>query len=252
MKTMTSSIWRSLVVTLCVLLTATGCSSAPKSLGVPLVGVNYTDFDYSMSVHDLSDPGNRVSSGELTPFSAGGQMCCFTLPPEWRPGAKVRVRSLKGISENGVWVRDDVTEQDVELPHYTRGELGTLWVLQFADGRVEVLNSSVGPEHPQWSGSVKGWPQPSLAYRTKIWKIHYDQTVSDVALYGRLIQRMKTDPQGTAKEMWEFSSRYSQSDVKNFVDHLDEAYWESLKSEFNQGLARTKKRLQELEERRPK
>lgn len=252
MKQMPSSIWHSMALMLCVLVTATGCSSAPKSVGVPLVGVNYTDFDYSMSVHDLSDASNRVSSGELTPFSAGGQMCCFTLPPNWRPGMKVRVRSLKGVSENGVWVRDDVTEQVIELPRYAGDELGTLWVLQLPNGRVEVLNSSVGPEHPQWSGAVKGWPQPSLAYRTKIWKIHHDQAASSVKVFQEALIAIDTDPLAEAQKSWKFDMRYSPGSTRGFTGPEDLAYQRAIRTRYIESLEAASGRLIRLKKEQPK
>jgi len=252
MKQMPSSIWHSMALMLCVLVTATGCSSAPKSVGVPLVGVNYTDFDYSMSVHDLSDASNRVSSGELTPFSAGGQMCCFTLPPNWRPGMKVRVRSLKGVSENGVWVRDDVTEQVIELPRYAGDELGTLWVLQLPNGRVEVLNSSVGPEHPQWSGAVKGWPQPSLAYRTKIWCIRMGRTLDDIELYKDLLSQLTSDPSRRAVNAWNHAAKYRPDEISRFDGPHDPRFIAHLLHEYETGLKRSELAVKRLKSEEPK
>jgi len=233
-------------------LGAAGCSSAPKTVGLPMVGVNYTDFDYSMAVYDLANERNRVSSGELTPFSAGGQMCCFDLPRIWRPGLKLKVRSYKGVSENGEWVRDDIADHEVEVPRYETAELGTLWVLQFADGRVEVLNSSVAPEHPKWAGSVKGWPVSSLAYRTKMWKVYYDQTASSVASLEESLRLMEIDPLSEARESWKFDIRYRPGATKGFSGPEDVGYQKSLKSLYAENLASSKARLAKLNEERPK
>lgn len=246
----TRTAWR--LSALILMLGSAACSSAPKQLGLPVVGVNYTDFDYSMSVYDTVRADNRVSSGELTPFSAGGQMCCFDLPRQWQPGMKLKVRSYKGISEGGQWVRDDVTEQVVDVPRYEPGDLGTLWVLQFADGRVEVLNSMVSPEHPQWTGSVKGWPKPSLAYRTKIWKIYYEDAVEAVALYQRLIKRMGLEPEVVAEEQWSTYSRYAPKSISGFKGPADPNYLRHLSDQYSEGLERTKARLQKLETERPR
>lgn len=246
----TRTVWR--LSALVLLLGSAACSSAPKQLGLPVVGVNYTDFDYSMSVYDTARADNRVSSGELTPFSAGGQMCCFDLPRQWQPGMKLKVRSYKGVSEGGKWVRDDVTEQLVEVPRYEPGELGTLWLLQFADGRVEVLNSMVSPEHPQWTGSVKGWPKPSLAYRTKIWKIYYEDAAEAVALYQRLLKRMGLEPEVVAQEQWSTYSRYSPESISGFKGPADPNYLRHLSDQYSEGLERTKARLQKLESERPR
>ena len=246
----TRTVWR--LSALVLLLGSAACSSAPKQLGLPVVGVNYTDFDYSMSVYDTARADNRVSSGELTPFSAGGQMCCFDLPRQWQPGMKLKVRSYKGVSEGGKWVRDDVTEQLVEVPRYEPGELGTLWVLQFADGRVEVLNSMVSPEHPQWTGFVKGWPKPSLAYRTKIWKIYYDQAVSDVRTFERAVRKTEVDPLNAAKEAWPTDWKYSREQVKNFSGPSDPAYQGYLLEQYRKALASSQADVERLKKDQPR
>ena len=243
------SLWR--LPALILLLGSTACSSAPKQLGLPVVGVNYTDFDYSMSVYDTVRADNRVSSGELTPFSAGGQMCCFDLPRQWQPGMKLKVRSYKGVSEGGQWVRDDVTEQLVEVPRYEPGELGTLWVLQFADGRVEVLNSMVSPEHPQWTGSVKGWPKPSLAYRTKIWKIYYDDAVQGVQFYRELVREFRQAPEKVAIDFWASDKQYRAKEIQTFTGAGDPGYLQYLRSRFEQGYERASDKLRKLESEKP-
>lgn len=245
----TRTVWR--LSALVLLLGSAACSSAPKQLGLPVVGVNYTDFDYSMSVYDTARADNRVSSGELTPFSAGGQMCCFDLPRQWQPGMKLKVRSYKGVSEGGKWVRDDVTEQLVEVPRYEPGELGTLWLLQFADGRVEVLNSMVSPEHPQWTGSVKGWPKPSLAYRTKIWKIYFDQAQHSVEVFRRAVQTTIEDPYKSAAEAWDFDLRYSPGLTKGFAGPEDIGYQRALLIRYEESLNQARRRLSKLTEEKP-
>ena len=244
------SLWR--LPALILLLGSTACSSAPKQLGLPVVGVNYTDFDYSMSVYDTVRADNRVSSGELTPFSAGGQMCCFDLPRQWQPGMKLKVRSYKGVSEGGKWVRDDVTEQLVEVPRYEPGELGTLWVLQFADGRVEVLNSMVSPEHPQWTGSVKGWPKPSLAYRTKIWKVNYDQASGYVKLFEESIRNLELNPEEELREAWNHAARRRPDELKRFRGPDDPEYKKWLASSYESSLADSKKQLEQIAKERPR
>jgi hypothetical protein len=233
-------------------LGAAGCSSAPKTLGLPMVGVNYTDFDYSVAVYDLGNERNRVSSGELTPFSAGGQMCCFDLPRVWRPGLKVKVRSYKAVSENGAWVRDDIADHEVEVPRYETADLGTLWVLQFADGRVEVLNSSVAPEHPKWAGSVKGWPVPSLAYRTKVWKVNYDQAVGYVKLYEELLASLKAMPDKEAQESWNYASKRRPEELKAFYGPNDPRYRSYLLSHYESSLQESKVQERKLFEGMPR
>lgn len=246
----TRTVWR--LSALILLLGSTACSSAPKQLGLPVVGVNYTDFDYSMSVYDTARADNRVSSGELTPFSAGGQMCCFDLPRQWQPGMKLKVRSYKGISEGGKWVRDDVTEQWVEVPRYEPGELGTLWVLQFADGRVEVLNSMVSPEHPQWAGSVKGWPKPSLAYRTKIWKIYYDQAVRKKAFFDGLVKEGQITPLKRAKDAWAYMQEHEPKDLKKYQGFDDPAFVARVLQDDKDWSERMDKNLKDVEAGRPR
>jgi Protein of unknown function (DUF3304) len=243
--------WRGLALALITALLGTACSTPPKAEGVAVVGVNYTDFEYSVLVRDPLDATNKGSTGELMPYAGGGQMCCFSLPAQWRPGLQLTLISRKAIVENGRWVRDDETVQTVALPPYTAGEPGTLWVMQYPEGKVEAISSTLSPAHPQWPGSVKGGPVPSLAHRTKMWKVHYDQAVSNVELYQRLIMRMQSDPAGTAKEQWESSSKYDRASIKGFSGHMDPAYWASLKNEYGQGLIRTKNKVESLERERP-
>ena len=73
----------------CILATCawlvSACGTLSGDVGLSVVGVNYTESEYSMIVRDANDQTNSGVTGELTPYSAGGQMCCFSLPSKWRP-----------------------------------------------------------------------------------------------------------------------------------------------------------------------
>jgi hypothetical protein len=233
-------------------LGAAGCSSAPKTVGVAVVGVNYTDFEYSLLVRDPADATNAGSTGELMPYAGGGQMCCFSLPAQWRPGIQITLISRKAIVENDRWVRDDRSTHTVELPPYTAGDPGTLWVMQYPDDKVEAISSTLSPAHPAWPGSVKGGPVPSLAHRTKMWKIYYDQTARSVASLTEALRLLEIDPLKEAKESWKFDSEYRPSATKGFSGPEDVGYQKSLKTLYEENLASSNALLLKLKEETPK
>lgn len=235
-----------------IAICAAGCSSAPKTIDVSVIGVNYTDFEYSMRVYDPQDPSNRASSGELTPFSAGGEMCCYSLPTQWHPDLKIRVKSLKAIVENDKWIRDDITETEFSVPKYEASKLGTLWVLQLDDGKAEALNSHVGPTHPNWEGSVKGWPVPSLAYRTKIWRIHYNQALSSAKIFASAIEEAKRDPVKVARESWQHDKIYSYDETVGFDGPSDKKYQDSVLERYISSYEYTLKKIETLSKEQPK
>jgi len=251
---MNRSTWRGrrLALALITALLGTACSSPPKADGVAVVGVNYTDFEYSVLVRDPLDATNRGSTGELMPYAGGGQMCCFSLPAQWRPGLQLTLISRKAIVENGRWVRDDETVQTVALPPYTAGEPGTLWVMQYPEGKVEAISSTLSPAHPQWPGSVKGGPVPSLAHRTKMWKIDYDQAVSGVKLYEELIAELKADPVERAKSAWAHATRYSPKELAEFRGPEDPNYVSYLNNRYQDGLDRNKEKVKALQLEMPR
>jgi Protein of unknown function (DUF3304) len=244
--------WRGLALALITALLGTACGSPPKAEGVAVVGVNYTDFEYSVLVRDPLDATNRGSTGELMPYAGGGQMCCFSLPAQWRPGLQLTLISRKAIVENGRWVRDDETVQTVTLPPYTAGEPGTLWVMQYPEGKVEAISSTLSPAHPQWPGSVKGGPVPSLAHRTKMWRIDYDQAVSSVKSFEQAIKDIEANALKEAKESWLFDQKYNRESIKGFTGPEDIQYQQALLNRFRESLAQSKIRVSRLSEEQPK
>jgi Protein of unknown function (DUF3304) len=240
------------LVGLLLVLGAAGCSSPPKAEGVAVVGVNYTDFEYSVLVRDPLDATNRGSTGELMPYAGGGQMCCFSLPAQWRPGLQLTLISRKAIVENGRWVRDDETVQTVTLPPYTAGEPGTLWVMQYPEGKVEAISSTLSPAHPQWPGSVKGGPVPSLAHRTKMWKVHYDQAVGYVKLYEDFLASLQSNPDREAQEAWAHAASRRPDELKGFLSPNDPRYRAFLRSRYESSLQESKVRERKLLEEMPK
>ncbi|MCS4506057.1 DUF3304 domain-containing protein [Arhodomonas aquaeolei] len=159
------------------LLTACG---GGDTIGVSVSAVNYTERGIRyFSVHRPGDAKRSAVGMSIRPYGAGGVTCCVPLPRQWHEGLEVVVTvrpSLVGDSyeerqQNYVERRDNGTldlERTVAVPRYGDPDRATLWLQALPGGRYAVVVSEVDPPHEDWPGEIRGWPQPSEAYRTKL------------------------------------------------------------------------------------
>lgn len=240
-----------------VLLCLSGCGSLPSAaakdhLSVSVHGVNYTGNEFTYVVVDPANPANTAGGELVEPFAAGGTMCCFDLPKKWVPGITVEVRTTnflvakedKSLSE----VRNTYT---VEVPPYTDGKAGELWVIRTSTGDVELVSSDYQPDHAQWPGKIKGWPTPSIEYRRARWEIYAKSEKGRVNNYKYLLARLAKTPQEALRLAWENDTKYARDDIKLFTGPSDPQYSAFLKQRYQTGLEGAMERLRLMEEQRP-
>ncbi|MEH6433915.1 DUF3304 domain-containing protein [Massilia sp. DD77] len=251
---------RCLVALHLMLILVAGCTSeldggpaAPKgSVAVSVHGVNYSGDPFKFGVAH-PNAGEDTGVGEhIGPFSAGGTVCCFNLPEKWKPGIKLTVYAShwvgKGAS-NGADTVDKV--HTVELPPYADGQAGELWVMRTAEGGLDVVSSDLQPDHPQWPGKIKGWPEPSLEYRRKRWALLHKNASAYLKNYEDLLKELEETPERSLKESWDSDQKYEPDEIKNFFGFNDPCYADYLKTQLTEGKQYWQARVQQSLKERP-
>ena len=224
---------------------------ANSDVPVPLHGVNYSGQTFS---YFLFDPTNEKNSGggeEIGPFEAGGTVCCFTLPAQWRPGLKVEIRETYWLPKRPDTLPELKKNHLVEVPSYAGREAGELWVIRAADGTMSLVSSNYQPNHQKWPGKIKGWPVPDLAYRRQRYDLYIEEAQDDVELYRDLLNELNKQPKKRASESWEYVSRMNAQDLKLFTGPQDPAYLEHLRKRYQASMALAQAELDKLKVTRP-
>lgn len=228
-----------------------GCSKViepvdlPKSntVSVNVHGVNYTAEPFRYVLADPANPSNGAAE-HISPFGGGGVVCCFTLPKHWSPGIRVTVRSTHWLPKTD---KGDLPEVEktytVEVPAYPEG-VGEIWVLRTADGTIELVTSNVEPDHPQWPGKIKGWPEPSLAYQRERWKLYRKIAQDKIDVYRSSLDHLRTYRQAHLQNAWDFDKEYHPEIIKKFSGPNDPAYAEHQEKSDIEGLRRSEEELE--------
>lgn len=132
---------------------------APEKVSISYLAVNHTDEDI-VSIVVNGDGGilHALAHG------SGGQMCCITLPKQWRPGLTAEIkwqvagtyqRDAKGniATDDGVPVviHRAYKTQTVEVPQYTDNDIRGHFDIHIMPGdKVLVKVSFIYPEHPDY------------------------------------------------------------------------------------------------------
>lgn len=244
----------SLVIVLlsaCSGLTSPMATSA-NGVSVSLHGVNYTDRPFQYVVIDPKNPSNSGGGEHIAPFSAGGIVCCYRLPKQWLPGMTVQVRATYWLPKDDHGKSPEVTKDYiVEVPKYANDEVGEFWVLRTKDGNIEVVSSNFQPNHPNWPGKVKGWPEPSLEYQRERWAVAKNDAEMHVRNYLKLIDELENAPQQRSQKSWNFAAQYNKEEIARFKSFDDPAYLEYLKSDYAEGLKSSGEELKEIMKRKP-
>lgn len=196
-----------------------GCASLAgnEMVGVDLTPVNYTGGYYSAYLVVNPETGKAGGGEGVNEYSAGGSMCCFTLPQTWRPGLQAEVR-LRLPSKGKTYAERSVEPEEwvsrvVEIPPYVDGRPGTLWTLIYPDHQVEVVVSAYGPTSAKWPGRVKGWPVPSLEFRRKLWE-------EKVVEYQRRIRRFEQAAQDETNPVEATSFKEAAEEARQRIKQL--------------------------------
>lgn len=233
-----------------VFLCVSACGQSTTS--VSLHGVNYSGDAFRYYVMDPKKP-EATSGGEMVgPFGAGGTMCCATLPRNWRPGIKLKVRTVRSVKRQSDGQLEEIQEEhSVEVPRYVDGKPGELWVVRTKDGSIEAISSDYQPDHPKWPGTVKGWPVPSLEYRKERWAILMNYEEQGIRLYETLLHELRTDPAKRTGDAWTHALKHEPDVLKNFTGPDDPKFRDYLQQQYDEGLKRTQRYVRELLEVRP-
>ena len=240
-----------ILLTACAVLTPSKATSS-NGVSVSLHGVNYTDESFQYVVGDPKDPSNSGGGEHISPFSAGGTMCCYQLPKRWAPGIQVQVQATHWTKKGPEKKLEEITQVHmVELPRFPDREVGALWVLRTKEGAIELVFSNVQPDHPDWPGRVKGWPEPSLEYRRERWELYRYSAQSDVKLYQSLLSKLQSNPQQRLREVWERNQKSRNVDMSAFTGPEDPAFATYLKKDYLEGLKSSELKLEQVMKAKP-
>lgn len=110
--------------------------STPKTTAAQVGVVNHTgNYIYSASV-DGAGGGNMPAWG-----SAVASVCCASIPRNWHPGMKVRVRWNMLVHGNDV-----IKEKMVDVEKYD--EPGDIYLHFFPNDDIRVVVTNLGPRNP--------------------------------------------------------------------------------------------------------
>jgi hypothetical protein len=240
-----------ILLTACAVFTPSTATSS-NGVSVSLHGVNYTGESFQYVVADPKDPSNSGGGEHVSPFSAGGTMCCYQLPKRWAPGIQVQVQATYW-TENGPEKKlEEITQVHmVELPRFPDREVGALWVLRTKEGAIELVFSNVRPDHPDWPGRVKGWPEPSLEYRSERWELYRRSAQGSVDLYKSLLSKLQSNPQQRLRESWEHLKNRRSAEISEFTGSEDPAFAAYLKGRYINELKSSKLQLENVLKAKP-
>ena len=225
---------------------------AQSDVPVSIHGVNYSGDSFSYVLVDPKDENNAGGGETIGPFEAGGTMCCYTLPAQWRAGMKVEIRETYWLPKLPDKTMPEVNKKHVvEVPPYAKGDVGELWVVRAADGTMSLVSSNYQPDHAKWSGKIKGWPIPDLAYRRERYDIFISEAQDWVDLYIQLLDELKKTPAKRATSQWEYVSRSNAAKLKPYSGPLDPAYLAMLQKDYQASLLLAQEKLKRLKASRP-
>ena len=223
-----------------------------KNVPVSIHAVNHTAEPVSFVLTDPANKGNRGGGEIVNAFSAGGIMCCYSLPSTWRAGLKVEVSETYYLPQRADKSIPEVTKKHVlEVPRYADGKVGELWVTRGPGGAVTVVSTNYEPEHPSYPGAIKGWPVPDKAHQANVRDVYLRDAEQTVELYTNLLGELKKDQKKRAQEAWEFSQEHDAESLKPFSGPTDPAYLAMLKSKYTEELALAQKELKDMKAARP-
>jgi hypothetical protein len=228
----------------------TACAKNQPAVSVH--GFNYSGEAFSYVVTDPQNAKNKAGGELIEPYAAGGTMCCYEMPIKWRLGMKVSIQSTHWVGKLADnTLRSVATTDLVEIPRYSDGKPGELWVLRAENGSMTVVSSDFQPDHAKWPGHVKGWPVPSLAHQRTQYERYINYEKQGVALFQSLLTELSSSPDTRSNEAWNFALKHDADSLKGYSGPGDERYRDWLRRDYEEGLAEAQGKLQQLEMRRP-
>lgn len=231
---------------------ATSGGARGERVPVSIHGVNHTAQEFTFVLADPLDKENVAGGETINAYGAGGTMCCFNLPKQWRPGLKAEVRATIWLEPTQENTLPSVKKRYVfDIPAYEQGKAAELWVLRTGDDELSVVLSDLQPDHPEWPGKIKGWPVPSLEYRRVIHARFLKEAQSDVELYERLLAGLKNRPLEHGAESWEFLTVNNAVRLQPFKGPTDTAFLSMLRADYQTGLVEAHQQLKRMKDAQP-
>lgn len=114
--------------------------SEKNSTSIELSGLNYTNIAISnFSVNGYAGHSIFANGG------GGAFVCCVTIPRKWHKGMNVTVRWTEDDRLPGTW-----KERIVDVPKYTKDDIGAFAVHFYPNDTVKVLVTSTIEGHPDY------------------------------------------------------------------------------------------------------
>lgn len=246
-----------LVVTAIFLSLVGACGAAPSkmpsTMRVSVNGVNYSGDTVVFNVEDPAVQKSATGGDRAGPYTQAGSQCCVTLPRIWRPGLKLQINAIVypvNESDFKQELQRYLKKFTVDVPQYLSDQPTELWVIRSADGEMNIVASNVDPSHESWPGALKGWPEPSLAYKRKDWDIRIRSVQSGIeALSGAFANG--TLKHETLLNEWEHRIVNRPSEAKGFSGPDDLIFKAMVTKSYAEALKNRKDELQRLLENQP-
>jgi hypothetical protein len=226
--------------------------AAEEMVSVSIHGVNYSADDFTYVVEDPRNSKN-IGGGEIVgPFEAGGIVCCYELPKDWRSGIQIKVNvKFQSRINSSLPASKGQYSETVEVPPYVDGKPGELWVVRAEDGKISVISSDYSPNHPKWPGNIKDWPQPSVEYKRYRWQLYMDEAKSNLEVADRSLEKLKQPTPELLRQKWEFESKYSKKEISAFSGPEDKRFLEYEREGFQSMKRRAEEKISTLKKNKP-
>ena len=223
-----------------------------ERIPVAVHGVNHTAHEFSFVIVDPLDEKNIAGGETINAFGAGGTMCCFNLPKQWRPGTKAQVKATLWLPRGpGESLSSLKKTYVIDVPAYQQGKAAELWILRTGDDEFSLVASNFQPDHPQWPGKIKGWPVPSMEYKRIIHAGLLKEAQSDVDLFESLLDGLKRHPVEHGKRVWEFRRINNANALKPYKGPADADFLTMLYEEYQTGLVEAREQLKRMKAAQP-
>jgi hypothetical protein len=236
---------------------ASGCaavsSKGNETMMVSVKGVNYSGDVVVFSVDDPAAPKNATGGDRAGPYTGAGIQCCIKLPKVWHPGINLVIDAIIYPVDESDFTRDlprYMKKFPVEVAQYAANQPTELWVIRTAQGDMNLVASNVDPTHEAWPGAVKGWPEPSLAYRRKHWNLRVQSARSAVDAFRSAFENGVLKPKAISGE-WEQRRINRPNEIKDFSGPDDPKFREAVTKRFADVLRHYETELQQLLENEP-
>ncbi len=236
---------------------ASGCAAVSakgnESMMVSVKGVNYSGDVVVFSVDDPLAPKNATGGDRASSYSGAGVQCCIELPKVWHPGIQLVIDAIVYPVDETDFKREIpryMKKFTVEVPQYPADQPTELWVIRTPSGEMNLVASNVDPSHEAWPGAIKGWPEPSLAFKRRYWDNKVRETREDIARTKALLDEGLSKPE-SRQGAWDVRKQNRPKDVAQFSGPNDPAFIEYITKRRKETLAHLESMLQHLMESKP-